>query len=205
MPFKCNICNWEGTHYLKRDNSLVCPRCNSRQRHRSIYRYLEEHRLLVGNACLDVASRRIFQRKLRYSNYVNIDIIPGRAEILMDVCDLKFSENKFDLIICCSVLQFVLAYETALDELHRVLKPTGKCIIQVPYDCSSDHTIKQVSDAGLNKYRYRPEHEIVFFSYKDFLHCLQQRFLVETFFYQEPYISFSNQEFFVCSKIGLAM
>jgi predicted SAM-dependent methyltransferase len=199
--YTCNLCNWNGSEFLKRDASLVCPRCFSRQRHRSIYHYLTLNKMTEGNACLDVASRRIFQHRLSYSDYITIDKIPGYADHTMDVCDLKFSDNRFDLIICCSVLQFVNNYQSALLEMYRVLKPTGTCIIQIPYDPTADKTyLLNIENTSIHCGPYATNHQVCF-SYPDILQQLQQNFEVKTYLYNETAFEFSQQNIFVCQKI----
>jgi ubiquinone/menaquinone biosynthesis C-methylase UbiE len=52
--------------------------------------------------------------------------------INMDITDLHFPDNFFDSILCYHVLEHVPADYKALHELHRVLKPGGWAILQVP-------------------------------------------------------------------------
>ncbi len=198
--YKCNLCGWTGREYLSRDTAMVCPKCFSRQRHRSIFHYLTEQNMLEGSTCLDVASRRILQRRLNYSEYINIDKVKGWADQVMDVSDLQFKDNNFDLIICCSVLQFVPNYLVALEEMCRVLKPTGICIIQIPYDSTINQTYTNNNENSPQKHKVRSENELVYFSYHDFLQQLKKWFNVETAIYKDPNIIFSQQEFFVCKK-----
>lgn len=194
------MCNWEGVEYLKRDKSSVCPKCYSRERHRSIYRYLTDYNLLKGNTCLDIASRGIFQRRLNYVKYYNIDKYAGRASLLMDVCDLRFEDNSIDLIICCSVLQFVEDYKKALTEMHRVLNPDGICIIQVPYSYSTQHTRLNELKNALPQSSSCSAAEVVMFSYHDFMAVLQGKYDIKTFLFKDQSIMFSQKEIFVCNK-----
>ena len=51
-----------------------------------------------------------------------------------DICALPFSDNSFDVVICSSVLyhQWVGDVGGALREMHRVLRPNGVLLINVP-------------------------------------------------------------------------
>lgn len=51
-----------------------------------------------------------------------------------DICALSFSDASFDAVICSSVLyhQWVDDVESAVREMHRVLRPGGVVLINVP-------------------------------------------------------------------------
>lgn len=198
--YSCNLCKWSGDAFLKRDSSLVCPRCFSRQRHRSIYNYLTENNLLSGNACLDIASRRILKHKINYEDYITIDIVPGRADYTMDVCNLKFDDNSFDLIICCSVLQFVPEYICAIQEMERVLKQDGTCIIQIPYETEIDTSYVIESDVSVLQNNYRSINHAVCFAYNGLYTQLKSFFNVSTFQYNNPEFEYCKQDIFICRK-----
>jgi ubiquinone/menaquinone biosynthesis C-methylase UbiE len=51
-----------------------------------------------------------------------------------DICALPFADASFDAVICSSVLyhQWVSDIDLALREMHRVLRPKGTLVINVP-------------------------------------------------------------------------
>ncbi len=51
-----------------------------------------------------------------------------------DICTLPFADASFDAVICSSVLyhQWVRDVEGAVREMHRVLRPSGVLVINVP-------------------------------------------------------------------------
>lgn len=48
-----------------------------------------------------------------------------------DACQLPFGDASFDWVVSFTVLQNIPAYDRALDEMARVVKPGGHCIITV--------------------------------------------------------------------------
>lgn len=51
---------------------------------------------------------------------------------VMDAEELRFENNTFDCIICSEVLEHLLNPQKALDEMNRVVKPTGQIVITTP-------------------------------------------------------------------------
>lgn len=51
---------------------------------------------------------------------------------VMDAEDLGFRDNIFDIVICSEVLEHLLNPQKALNEMNRVVKPTGKIVITTP-------------------------------------------------------------------------
>ena len=89
-----------------RPNAL-CPNCLSLERHRLIYLYLKEK-----------------------TNFFNIE--SPLAKVKMDIHQIPFEENTFDVVLCNHVLEHVRDDIQAMREIHRVLKPGGFAILQVP-------------------------------------------------------------------------
>jgi len=50
----------------------------------------------------------------------------------MDITNIPFGDNHFDLIVCNHVLEHIPNDRMAMGELFRVLKPGGLAILQVP-------------------------------------------------------------------------
>ncbi len=50
-----------------------------------------------------------------------------------DITKIEESDNSFDLIICYHILEHIEDDQAAMDELYRVLKKGGSCIIQTPF------------------------------------------------------------------------
>lgn len=157
----CPICNHSFITFLpfginKRANAL-CPKCNSLERHRLLWLYLfNEKKLLeydVSKQILHVAPEQPFYDKLKGNSFVEyypIDKFEG--EIMypsdtqnMDIIDLKFNDNFFDVILCNHVLEHVINDKKAMSEFFRVLKPNGWAILQVPLDSNREITFEDAN------------------------------------------------------------
>lgn len=66
-------------------------------------------------------------------DYITADIESPLAKIKMDIHEIPFEENTFDVIFCNHVLEHVKDDKQALSEIKRVLKKGGWAILQVPF------------------------------------------------------------------------
>ena len=67
-------------------------------------------------------------------DYITADIEPGRAMREIDITDIPFDADRFDVILCIHVLEHIPDDHKALSELFRILKPGGWAILQSPID-----------------------------------------------------------------------
>ncbi len=51
----------------------------------------------------------------------------------MDIHEMPFEDNHFDVVLCNHVLEHVADDIKAMREIHRVLKPGGWALMQVPF------------------------------------------------------------------------
>lgn len=66
-------------------------------------------------------------------NYITADIESPLAKVKMDIHQIPFNENSFDAVLCNHVLEHVQDDIKAMREIHRVLKPGGFAVLQVPF------------------------------------------------------------------------
>lgn len=141
---------------MKRANAL-CPHCRSLERHRLIWHYLRSKTDLfdVPKKMLHVAPELLFYKMFR--DCKNLDYTPcakfgdgytdhyPEGTVNIDITDIKLPDNSFDVIICSHVLEHIPDDAKAMHELHRVLRPGGWAILQVPLDNSRDVTYEDFS------------------------------------------------------------
>lgn len=58
--------------------------------------------------------------------------LPGHVAVEGDIEDMPFADATFASVVCTEVLEHVPHPESALDEIHRVLRPGGVLIGSVP-------------------------------------------------------------------------
>ena len=140
---ECPICEKHYRAFLPygrinpRPNAL-CPNCLSLERHRLIWLYLKEKtnffssRLNVLHMAPEPCFMKRFERQ-HGEGYITADIESPLAKVKMDIHQIPFGENHFDVVLCNHVLEHVADDIKATSEIHRVLKPGGWAILQVPF------------------------------------------------------------------------
>lgn len=159
---KCNICGWEGNIFgfggslssQKISANHSCLRCNSVPRGRLLIRYLTEKVISENKKfrLLEIGPAKYtseYFKTLDNIDYVSSDLFKGFSDLKMDVTNLEFDEEEFDLVICSHVLEHVEKYGQALEEIYRVLKLDGFGIIMVPLDLNLTETKKTGSQVFL--------------------------------------------------------
>jgi len=151
--FQCNICGRtfgrfdQGTHT---SNELQCPFCESRPRHRTAYKYFRERSDLFDGRpkkMLHIAPERslgpIF-KEISNIDYVSGDLDAEAAMVQMDIMNIQYPAQSFDVIYCSHVLEHVPDDRQAIRELTRVLTRRGWAVIAVPI-VRQDRTLEDAS------------------------------------------------------------
>jgi SAM-dependent methyltransferase len=95
---------------------------------------------------LHVAPERGFEHRLRSrlgQNYITADLLNPRAMVRMDITDIQYPDEYFDVIYCSHVLEHVQDDKMAMKEICRVLKQGGWAILLVPI--TADRTFEDPS------------------------------------------------------------
>lgn len=83
------------------------------------------------NRVLHFSPARVLEKKLLKNpsiKYQSADIDPLMAMEVVDIMNIKYQSNLFDVIICSHVLSVVKEDLVAIEELYRVLKKNGTLI-----------------------------------------------------------------------------
>jgi SAM-dependent methyltransferase len=82
-------------------------------------------------------------------DYVTADIESPLAKVKMDVHDIPFPDNSFDVVFCNHVLEHVTDDLKACSEFNRVLRPGGWGILQSPvYNLERTLEDNSITDAA---------------------------------------------------------
>ena len=117
---------------------VKCPVCGSNARTRLAWLFLHrETDLFDGRAksMLHVAPEKTLGERfaaLPGIEYLSADLEPGRAMLEMDITDIRFPDDRFDVIYCSHVLEHVPDDRKAMREFARVLKPSGFAVFLIP-------------------------------------------------------------------------
>jgi SAM-dependent methyltransferase len=139
---QCPICGHSYRKFMPygyvhpRENAL-CPNCLSLERHRLMWLYLINETAFFDKCprLLHIAPEVCFIihfKKLLGKNYITADIESPWAKMKMDVHDIPFGENEFDIIFCNHLLEHVKDDRLAMREMFRVLRPGGWGIMLSP-------------------------------------------------------------------------
>ena len=98
---------------------------------------------------LHIAPEKNLQKILKsfsHIEYISRDLNPlMNCDIRLDIIDMNFEDNFFDVIICIHVLEHIEDDQKAMSELFRVLKPERIAILQVPISKTLKETFEDFS------------------------------------------------------------
>ncbi len=138
----CPICETSSRKFraygIRRREDAQCVHCGSLERHRFLWHFLTERTDLFEpgrKTMLHVAPESCFEPAFRRrlgEQYLTADLYNPRAMVKMDITDIQYPDDSFDVIYCSHVLEHVLDDRQAMREFLRVLKPDGWAILLVP-------------------------------------------------------------------------
>jgi len=165
--FECPVCGGKFRKFLPygyiepRENAL-CPGCLSLERHRLLWLYLHKRTRFFTDHLnvLHIAPEQCFYRrfkKLKNLFYTTADLESPIADIKLDVQNMPFGNEVYDVIICNHVLEHVPDDRKALSEIFRVLKRGGFAVIQVPIVYNMEKTLEDpsITDPEERQKRFR--------------------------------------------------
>ena len=148
----CPVCRrssrrFRGTESLSRGGGIwidfskdeaLCIHCGARERHRFVWLYFNRQTDLFNGQpkrTLHVAPEKCFESRLRErlgAGYITADLMNPRAMVRMDITNIEYPDESFDVIYCSHVLEHVPEDRRAIKEFHRVLKKRGWAVLLVP-------------------------------------------------------------------------
>lgn len=139
-----------GSNVVHREN-VLCPYDLTLERHRLMWLYLKNESNFFNADHLNVlhiAPEQCFHKtfkKQQNLDYLTGDLLSPIADMHFDLHEIPLDDNRFDVVICNHVLEHVDDALKCMRELHRVMKPGGWGIMQVPQDMSREVTYEDPS------------------------------------------------------------
>ena len=129
--------------YQKQRSNVLSPGTLSLERHRLLWLYFKRETDFFDRAAdvLHIAPEQAFIKRFRQLNhrsYITSDLHSPIADVQADICNLPFSDQQFDWVVCNHVLEHISNDKIAMQEIYRVLKPGGTAILQVPLRLDQD-------------------------------------------------------------------
>jgi len=152
--FQCNVCNKKLRRFISlKSEEKLCPYCGSSSRNRRLWNILKSEFLINDIRILHFSPSRSLKRFLSKDsslNYITTDFLGEfDAEKHYNITNISEGDNSFDLIICYHILEHIEDDRAAINELYRILKKGGSCIIQTPFkdgEIYEDDKIKSAED-----------------------------------------------------------
>lgn len=126
-----------------------CAHCGALERHRLLWLFMQQKTNFFDGTpkkMLHVAPEPALESRFEKQlgpNYLSADLFNPRAMVKMDIVNINYSDESFDVIYCSHVLEHVHDDIRAMRELFRVLSSDGWAILLVPI--TSEKTFEDVS------------------------------------------------------------
>jgi SAM-dependent methyltransferase len=138
----CPVCEKSARHFrrfgwmLRQD--AQCYHCGALERHRLSWLFITKRTNLLDEnpkKMLHVAPEPCFKSKFRQhlgDNYLTADLFDSSTQVKMDITNIDYPDQYFNVIYCSHVLEHVLDDRKAMGEFYRTLKSDGWAILLVP-------------------------------------------------------------------------
>ena len=158
-----------GSKVAQRDN-VLCPYDLTLERHRLMWLYLKDHSNFMTDELevLHIAPEQCFHGRFKQQTnlkYLTGDLESPIADLHFDLHHIPLEDNRFDVVFCNHVLEHVDDALQCMKELHRVMKPGGWGIMQVPQDITRQETYEDasiVSPEDREKHYWQKDHVRLF-------------------------------------------
>ncbi len=154
----CPVC---GNHERRFDSfgliprpNAQCPNCIALERHRFAWLFLQKFTDLFDRKpqrrMLHFAPEPVFLERLsalKHLDYLTADLLDPSAMVQVDITNIQFPDESFDILFCSHVLEHIPDDRRAMRECFRVLKRSGWAVFQVPVDSEQTIEASSVIDA----------------------------------------------------------
>ena len=142
--------------YENQRENVLSPSTLSLERHRLLWLYLKNETdfFKAPRKVLHFAPEQAFYKRFRAMknlDYTTTDLNSPLADVKADICDLPFEDDSYDVIFCNHVLEHIPDDTKAMQELYRILKPSGMAILQIPQDLQRVDTFEDNSITDRNE------------------------------------------------------
>ena len=142
--------------YENQRENVLSPSTLSLERHRLLWLYLKSETdfFKAHRKVLHFAPEQAFYKRFRAMknlDYTTTDLNSPLADVKADICDLPFEDDSYDVIFCNHVLEHIPNDTKAMQELYRILKPSGMAILQIPQDLQRAQTFEDNSITDRNE------------------------------------------------------
>lgn len=173
--------------------NALAPHTLSLERHRLLWLFLKNETDFFNKPLrvLHLAPEYCFLKPFETApnlSLVKADLNSPWADLHFDVHDIPFQSDSFDVILANHLLEHVDDDAKVLAEFHRVLKPGGWGIFQVPMDMKNPNTLEDpsiVTPEDRERHYWQADH-VRLYGYEDYVNRLSKAgFQVDTINYAE--------------------
>jgi SAM-dependent methyltransferase len=158
----CPCCGGNYTKFLAYGSGpdyrpdALCPSCHTLERHRLLWLYLRDETPILTKKLkvLHFAPEPGLEKRLKdlpNISYISADLYSPLAMQQVDIMDMPYADNSFDVILCSHVLAHVPDDIKAKAEMHRVLKPGGFMLLQSKIHLDQNTTLEAPAGASENE------------------------------------------------------
>jgi SAM-dependent methyltransferase len=211
FPRSCTVCGYEGGFFAYGDplvRDILCPSCNSLERHRLLVLCDSERDLFAGKAILHFAPEPSIAAHIARRgalSYETADLFAANVDHKLNIEQIALGDGKFDVVLCNHVLEHVNDGK-ALREMHRILKPGGLLVAMFPIvegwaETYENPAVKTEDERLLH---FGQHDHVRFFASDARLRMADAGFRIEEFTATEPHVSrhglSRGEKVFLCWK-----
>lgn len=145
--FQCNICGFKMSNFIRLKNTdKLCPKCGSLARTRKLWDLLESE--VSGKTVLHFSPSLTLKTKMESVHDIHYITTDYEGEFAaakrLNIESIDEPNDVYDLVICFHVLEHIEHDIKAMEELFRIIRPKGKCIIQTPFKTGEIYENEQI-------------------------------------------------------------